>query len=213
MKLFSKLAAVAALAAASSAFAVGPGTYFASIPSEGVANLPLKPSINGDLVLPQYDGAQPLQGIIVALSGYVTSSGSFTNNDAASVDYSIDLNATGKLFVPSTTTVLLAISPSGPGLTGTLGAGLGTNFGPLVGTDNGSVSVAPAGWAPYLGSGDVTIPYSLLGSAIISGGSNLTSTIVTQGSLTASVTYVVPEPAALGLIAPAATLLGRRRRA
>jgi hypothetical protein len=209
----AKIAALVVAAVSSSVYAVGPGTYTVTIPASGTASLPLNPGLNGNLNLPQYDGVAPLASIVVTLSGFVTSSGTFTNNDAASINYSIDLVATGKLTKPNAAVTLLTISPSGPGLTGTLGSGVGTNFGPLNGTDSNTATVPFADWAPYLGSGNVTIPYSLTGAAVISGGSNLTSTIVTVGNLTASVTYNVPEPTAMGLLAPAAMVMGRRRRA
>lgn len=218
MKLVSKLAALAVVAATSSAFAagVGPGTYSNNVPLGTLAYA-------GFLPLPQYDAATfgPLLSVTLTLKADVLGNVKYESLDASPSTVNITLAGTAQLSKPGGGVIVTSLPTFNDtqGVTAFDGAidfagASGNSFAGLNASDTQMGSVLAVDFPLFVGLSDVSIGYAFSSGSGATGPGNIITQIMTQGSIVASVTYVaVPEPTALGLLAPAGLMLARRRRA
>jgi hypothetical protein len=220
MKKIFALAAAAILSTSTAALAVGPGTYTNTFPTPDGTFAVL--DFNDVLSLPKYDGVDPLVAIILTLEAEVKSDVAFENLNDTQRNIRVRVAGTGSLSRPAPlvgtlVTTLPALdqfflTPAFDGVNDFDGAS-GETLPTISALDSDFVFIAPGDFGIFTGAGNVSLPYSLTADSLVSGGGNIASQINTVGRLKATVTYVIPEPSALGLLAPAGLMLARRRRA
>lgn len=196
-------------------------TDFASADLSGNANVTAAP-----LVLQQFSGSQTLTGVTYQITAEFESDGTLTNNAA---------NAQTFRFRTTADLLYSSILSGGFGAmsatvydTGfvTLASG-GSRSADFMGSLDTGVLAAAGPLGQYIGNGTFELDFeTILGTAFVGGGGNITADQVTNARISATVFYeyddtppppgVVPVPAALPLMASALGIFGvvrMRRRA